>query len=155
MKEPEKDRFWIVARDKPGLLIAMMRALVGDAHMSFEGDLSRCAFSAELAPSPAETPALARHTSHPRQDFVVVPLEQDKMQAILDTILADGRFMKDIIHIQIEKKGRLEFGSYDNFHPDCVVCFHSISTGLLSRLQKSGVIRSWTEPYVGATRWHG
>ena len=155
MREPEKDRFWIVARDKPGLLIAMMRALVGDGYMSFEGDLSRCAFSAELAPSSDETAVLARHTSHPQQDFIVVPLEQDNIQAILDTILTDGRFMKDIIHIQIEKNGRLEFASYDNFHPDCVVCFHGISTGLLSRLQESGVIRSWTEPYVGATRWHG
>lgn len=33
--------FHIVARDKPGLLRAMMRALAGDAYISFEGDLHR------------------------------------------------------------------------------------------------------------------
>ena len=155
MTEPDKDRFWIVARDKPGLLIAMMRALAGDAHMSLEGDLSRLTFPAELAPSVEETSALARHTSHPRQDFLVIPLEPQDVPAILTAILADGRFMKDVTHIQIEKNGRLEFGSYDNFHPECVVCFHGISTDLLNRLKGSGVIRSWTEPCVGATRWHG
>jgi hypothetical protein len=63
--------------------------------------------------------------------------------------------MKDITHIQIEKSGRLEFGSYDNFDPECIVAFSGVSTGLLDRLQASGVIRSWTEPYEGATRWHG
>ena len=155
MNEPEKDRYWIVARDKPGLLIAMMRALAGGSHISFEGDLSRCTFPAVLAPTRDETPALVRHTSHPRQDFIVFPLEHQTVRPILDAVLPNGRFMKDIIHIQIEKNGRLEFGSYDNFHPECIVAFHGVSTNLLSRLPESGVIRSWTEPYEGARRWHG
>jgi hypothetical protein len=155
MGEPEKDRYWIVARDKPGLLLAMMQALAGNAHISFEGDLSKCKFPAELGEAYEETPALMRNTAVPRQDFVVFSLEQHTIRPILDVVLPDRRFMEDIIHIQIEKNGRLEFGSYDNFDPECIVCFHGVSTDLLSRLAASGVIRSWTEPYEGARRWHG
>jgi hypothetical protein len=155
MNDPEKDRYWIIARDKPALLTAVARALAGDAHISFEGDLSRCTFPANLRPKAEETPALVRHTSYPVQDFVVLPLEPDTVKPILKVVLADGRAMKDIIHIQIEKSGRLEFGSYDNFHPECIVAFHGVSLDLLNQLQAKGVIRSWIEPYVGATRWHG
>jgi hypothetical protein len=151
----DKDRYWLVARDKPGLLRAMMRELVGGARISFEGDLARCEFGEQLGPSTEETPALLRHTSYPRQDFVVLPLEPQTVQPILDIVLPDRRYMTDIIHIQIEKTGRLEFGSYDNFHPDCIVCFHGVSPELLNRLQANGVIKSWTEPYEGAQRWHG
>jgi hypothetical protein len=117
MNEPEKDRDWIVVRDKPGLLIAMMRALAGSAHVSFEGDLSRCVFPPELGAEKNETPTLKRHTLVPELDFVVPPLEPHTVQPILGVVLPDRRFMDDIIHIQIEKNGRLEFGSYDNFHP--------------------------------------
>jgi hypothetical protein len=155
MNEPAKDRYWIVARNKPGLLIAMMRALAGDAHIAFEGDLSRCALPPALGPDPSETSTLRRHTLLPRQDFVVLPLEDDTVRSILDAVLPDRRFMDDIVHIQIEKNGRLEFGSYDNFHPECIVCFLGVSTDLLDRLRGNGIIRSWTAPYKGARRWHG
>jgi hypothetical protein len=86
---------------------------------------------------------------------VVLPLEQDTVQPILDVVLPDRRFMDDIVHIQIEKKGRLEFGAYDNFHSECIVCFLGVSTDLLDKLRTNGVIRSWTTPYEGARRWHG
>jgi hypothetical protein len=155
MEQPEKDRYWIVPRDKAGLLVAMMRALAGGASISFEGDLSRCTFPAGLRPTGDETPALRRHTAVPRQDFRVLSLEPETLPQILEVVLKDSRSMKDIVHIQIEKGGRLEFGSYDNFHSECVAAFHGVSTDLLNRLQQKGVIRSWTEPYVGATRWHG
>jgi hypothetical protein len=133
----------------------MMRALAGDAHVSFEGDLSRCVFPPALGPSGNETRALRRQTLTPRADFVVRPLEEDTIRPTLDVVLPDRRFMNDIVHIQIEKNGRLEFGSYDNFHPECIVCFLGVSTDLLDKLRDNGVIRSWTTPYQGARRWHG
>jgi len=155
MKEPEKDRYWLVARDKPGLLIAMMRALAGNGHVSFEGDLSRCAFPPDLGAGSIETPALRRQTLVPELDFVVLPLEPVSVQRILDVVLPDRRFMNDINHIQIERNGTLEFGAYDNFHPECIVCFLGVSPDLLEQLRESGVIRSWTTPHEGAQRWHG
>ena len=48
MSKIENDRYWIVPRDKPGLLVAMMHALAGNTRISFEGDLSRCIFPTDL-----------------------------------------------------------------------------------------------------------
>ena len=156
MAEPPIDRFWLVARDKPGLLIAMMRHLAGDAHVSFEGDLSRCSFSSSLSPSGEETAALRRNTAYPRQAFVVLPLTPESVRPILDVVLPGNRYLKDIIHIQIEKAGEVQFGSYDNFHRDCIVGFPpGVTPELLNQLQSSGVIRSWSVPHEGARRWHG
>jgi hypothetical protein len=155
MSEIEQDRYWVVPRDKPGLLVAMMRHLAGDSHISFEGNLSNCKFPPELSPSSEETTVLRRATSFPLQDFVVLPLTQDTIRPILDIVLPANRFMKDIIHIQIEKASKREFGSYDNFDPECIVCFLGVSVELLETLKQKGVIRSWTTPYKGAQRWHG
>ena len=59
MSEWMIDRYWPIARDKPGLLTAMMRALAGEAHISFEGKLDSCPFPPGLMSSPEETAAQA------------------------------------------------------------------------------------------------
>lgn len=146
--------YWIVARDKAGLLIAMMRKLAGNAHISFEGDLSRCTFPAELRPSTKETDILARNTLEPRQDFLVVSLEHETIQPVLDVILPNNRYLRDIIHIQIEKDGVLQFGSYDNFHKECIVAYSAVPTALLDQMTESGVISSWTVAPPNTHRWH-
>ena len=51
--------------------------------------------------------------------------------------------------------GRLEFGSYDNFHPECIVCLLGVGTDLLDALRDKGVIRSWAISHEGAPHWHG
>jgi hypothetical protein len=150
MPDSLRDRYWIVARDKPGLLRAMMSALAGDAHISFEGDLSRCQIPASLSPSPAELPTLQRQTLVPRQDYVVLPLEPETIQPILSMVLPGNRFMTDIIHIQIDKSGTRQFGCYDNFHPECIVCYSGVPVRLLDDLLRKGVIRSWTVPPADA-----
>jgi hypothetical protein len=109
----------------------------------------------DLQASGHETEALRRQTMFPKQDFVVVPLEVETIRPILDVILPGRRYLDDIIYIQIEQHGVLQFGAYDNFHKECIVCFSGIPTALLARLQESGVIRSWTRPHEGARRWHG
>ncbi|MGH7173881.1 MAG: hypothetical protein ACRELG_26685, partial [Gemmataceae bacterium] len=112
-----REQYWLVARDKPGLLVSMMRALAGEAHISFEGDLSRCRrLFAVPGASTDETEVLHRATIWPMQDFVVLPLEAETIRPILDEVLPEGRVVHDIIHVQIERMGRLEFGAYDNFH---------------------------------------
>ncbi len=134
----------------------MMRELARDARISFEGDLSRCVFPPTLNPSGDETPSLRRHTLSPQQGFVVVDLLPESIRPILDVILPDNRYLDDILHIQIERSGELQFGSYDQFHPECIVGFPpGVTPELLNRLQLSGVIRSWSVPHAGARRWHG
>jgi len=152
--EPPRECYWIVPRDKPGVLIVMMRALAGDAHISFEGDLSRCKFPEQLRLSGEETDVLRRNTTWPKQDFVVIPLEPATIRPILDAVLPGHRCVGDIIHIQIEQHGELQFGSYDNFDRECIVCHSGIPTTLLNKLQASGVIRSWCRPDAGANQRH-
>ena len=48
-----------------------------------------------------------------------------------------------VLHIQIAKHGRLAFGAYDNFHPECTVVFDDVPQGLLDELRQRGVLRSY------------
>ena len=155
MSSIQQDRYWLIARDKPGLLTRMMRFLAGEARISFEGNLSRCKFPLTIASADEEDSILRRQTIEPRQDFVILQLEHDTIRPILDIVLPDNRFMEDIVHIQIEKHGELQFGSYDNFHHECIVCFLGVPTKFLDELAQTGVIKSWTKPFEGAVRWHG
>src|SRR6202050_541428 len=109
---------WAV-KDKKRLLLAMMEALAGDAHLSFEGDLSGFRLMQIAGASDEETTTLKRNTTWPKQDFVVVPLEPEIAPAVLPAI--GGNVPKRILHIQIEKSGHIEFAAYDRFHPECVV----------------------------------
>ena len=77
------------------------------------------------------------------------------MRLILDVVLPENRYKDEIIHIQIEKQGALQFESYDQFHHECIVCFFGVPPKLLEELKQRGIIRSWTTPYEGAARWHG
>jgi hypothetical protein len=132
----------------------MMEHLAGDAHISFEGDLSDVVFPEELGGSSEETEVLKRNTLAPRQDFIVLPLKPDTVEPILKVVLRDYRFQNRIVHIQIEREGRLEFGAYDNFDPDGVVCFCGVPDALLDRLMTNGVLASYMTPAELEARRH-
>ena len=100
-------------RDKRKFLIAVMRELAGDAHLSLEGDLSVTRVLDLAEASGDETAILKRNTTWPVQDFVVLPLETDSIKTIVASI--GGTVPRGIIHIQIEKCNNLELGLYDNF----------------------------------------
>ncbi len=134
----------LVARDKPGLLVAVMRVLAGGAHISFEGNLSRCSgLLAVPGVFTEETQALRRQTLYPVQEFLVLPLESETIRPILAQVLPRRRLVRDIIHVQIERGARLAFGAYDSFHRDCVVCWPPITPEFLEQLRLRGVLRSW------------
>ena len=131
---------WRATHDGPGLLVAVMKALAGGARISFEGDLSRCRLSELPLATSAETPVLERSTLWPRQDFVVLPLEPDIIQPILDRVLPENRVLSDVRHIQIEKGGLLQFGSYDSFSPGCLCCGPAVPIGILDELRLKGIL---------------
>src|SRR6266404_3550080 len=141
-----QDRYWLIARDKSGLLVHMMRFLAGGAHISFEGNLSRCEFPATMPRQTEKESILRRQTVSPRQDFVILALEHDTIRPILDVVLPDNRYMEDIIHIQIEKNGGLQFGSYDQFDKNCIVCFLGVPPKFLDELKQRHIVHSWTTP---------
>lgn len=135
--------FHIVARDKPGLLIAMMRELAGEAFISFEGDLHRIDWNGLNGVEGGKT-SLRRQTLTPELDFVVLPLTAETQPQIWAIVSKVDHLSDDgIIHTQIEHEGRLAFGAYDNFHADCVTASDAVSRRLLDDLKSSGVIRSY------------
>ena len=140
----DRAEYWLQARDKPELLIAMMRVLAGDAHISFEGDLSRAGSLMSIpGASTEETPVLRRNTFVPVQDFVVVPLETTTLPRLIRESSRPDRLTHDVVHVQIEKGGSLEFGAYDNFHPKCIGVSSRVPLSLLHALHRKGILRSF------------
>ncbi|HMI52661.1 MAG TPA: hypothetical protein VK525_14180 [Candidatus Saccharimonadales bacterium] len=135
-------KFWTVA-DKSGLLLAMMEELAGDAHISFEGDFRGLRLLSALGASQEETPALKRNTLWPKQDFVVLPLEPSMSKTIFSAI--GGTIPSAIIHVQIDKNALLQFASYDNFHPECIVFGPGVKQAVLESLVSQGIMRPFTE----------
>jgi hypothetical protein len=129
-------------RDKRKFLIAVMTELAGDAHLSLEGDL-RVTQVLDLAEaSRNETATLKRNTTWPVQDFVVLPLEADLVKTIVASI--GGTVPRGILHIQIEKRGQLELGLYDNFGPDTSFFGPRLTPEFFVRLESEGVLRKMT-----------
>jgi hypothetical protein len=137
-----KGKFWHVS-DKRRLLLAMMEEFAGDAHISFEGDLSALPLSSIPGASQEETGVLRRNTLWPKQDFIVLPLEPSTSKTIISAI--GGTVPNTIIHIQIEKGGTLKFAAYDNFHPQCIVFHSTVKPAFLESLASESIVRPYTE----------
>jgi len=135
--------YLIDARDKPGLLVAFMKALAGNARITFEGDLSNCDFSAFPGAACEPDGAFQRNTGAPRQDYILLPLLEETIKPILAQVLPDGRCVHEIVHIEIEKDGELALSACDYFHPECTWASLS-SEPILRRLKERGVVRSYT-----------
>jgi len=140
MQSPFK--FWKVL-DKRRLLLTLMEELVGAAHVSFEGDLRGLSLSNISGASRTPTAALKLNTLSPKQDFVIVPLEPSMVQEIMVAI--GGTVPRSIIHIQIEKDGQLQFGTYDNFHPECIYFGNAVKEAVIQSLVSQNIVRPYTE----------
>jgi hypothetical protein len=132
------DSLWRAIRFKNQFLLAVMEKLAGDAMISFEGDLSGVRLFDIPGASIDETQVLKRNTLSPRQGFVVLPLEADTVQPILRAV--GGTIPRSIIHIQIAKRDRLEFGAYDRFNPVTLVLGPALDVEFLNFLQKQGFL---------------
>src|SRR5258708_38324924 len=108
-----KGKFWHVS-DKRRLLLDMMEEFAGDAHISFEGDLSTLPLSSIPGASKEDTGVLRRNTLWPKQDFIVLPLEPSTSKTIISAI--EGTVPNAIIHIHIDQPGTPQFAPYGNFH---------------------------------------
>jgi hypothetical protein len=128
-------------RDKRAFLIAAMQELAGTAHISFEGDLSATTVPRLTGASGNETAVLKRNTLFPPQDFVVLPLEADLVRTIIAAI--GGTVSRSILHIQIEKDGRLELGMYDSFDPAASFFGSRLTPEFFDRLSSNGILKEW------------
>jgi hypothetical protein len=133
-----KTKGWKV-RDKARLLSAMMEELEGEAHISFEGDLRALALTSYPGASQQPTDVLKRGTVWPKQDFIVIPLAPSVGKQIIAAL--GGTVPATVLHIQIEKRGVLEFGAYDNFHPECIFFGTAVSQATVESLLASEIIQ--------------
>jgi len=138
--------FWIDPRDKPGLLRAVMEEHAVDSRISFEGDLRGLSFYAWADAQHEETPSLKRQTVEPELDFVVLPLTSSTYPRLWKELIERDHLVNEgIIHVQIERDGKLLFGGYDNFHRDCIVAYSGISQDFLEQLRIKGIIRGYQQ----------
>jgi len=130
-------RCWRV-KNKNRLLFAVMKELAGDAQISFEGDLHELgllSFPGALIEGP-NTLKRCSLSDPPDLDFVILPLETENIKAIIAAI--GGSIPRSIIHIQIGKADKLEFGAYDNFHPECMFFGSALTGPFLNSLVSDG-----------------
>jgi hypothetical protein len=130
-------------RDKRRFLAAALAELAGDAQVSFEGDLSMTSLSDVPGASNDETQVLKRGTLWPKQDFVVLPLEVEMVLPIMAAV--GGTVPRGLIHVQVQKEGRLQLGLYDNFDPNCIFLGPGLTPSFIATLQEVGVLTHWIE----------
>ncbi len=110
----------LVVRHPMKLLAAILDEFRGDGRLSLEGDLSQCDLRGISVVANEPIGVLRRNTLYPQQDFVVLPLDADTPELIKRQILPRVGIRNRVIHLPIEKGGKLVFAAYDPFDPDCV-----------------------------------
>ncbi len=117
----------------------------GDAVMSMEGDLGRCSFDQLEGYKPEPVPPLKKNTlwSTGRHDFAAIPLNETNRRIVIENILPRVGVRNHVDHIEIAQNGIKIFGSYDNFHPECVWLDSSIGEGILPAMLNERIILSY------------
>jgi hypothetical protein len=139
-------RFRLHTKHKPELLFAVMRTLAQeDARISFEGRLSHTELTKMADASLDETEVLKRNTTSPRMDFVVLPLTPATVPEIEKAIVSKVAFKNNagIVHVQIDRQGRLAFVACDHFHEDCVWVSEAVPETFLAELVRNRVLYSY------------
>jgi hypothetical protein len=123
----------------------MLDCFCGDAFISFEGDLSKFDFGQIRDVMSPPTEVLRCQTIWPKQEFVILPVEDDTKTIIQRTILPRIGLRRRVLHVQIAKTGQLEFAAYDCFHPDTVWVSQNVSEVLLQSLISDKAIWSFSK----------
>jgi hypothetical protein len=123
--------YWLVTRDRSGLVAAVLPLLAGDARLVLEGNLSRCRFGSELAPARGG------------DGRVELPLAPGSVRPILD-VISPGALDRDIVRVRIERGETLLFDSdLDDPARGAFLTADGVSEDFLFRLEVIGVIRTW------------
>jgi hypothetical protein len=124
--------------DKRRFVLAAMHALAGEAHISFEGRLGSSKLAELRTASTLESTVLRRNTIQPKQDFLLLPLEAEGVEAIGRAL--GGTVPLSILHIQVEKQGELALGLYDLPKPHIFIG-KVLPPQFMSKLQSEGVVK--------------
>jgi hypothetical protein len=135
-------KYSLVVKKTIELLNVLIEEFCGDAHISFEGDLSTCDLGEIRDVSFEPTAILPRNTIWPQQDYVIVSLEVNTKDILAKRTFPKIGLRKKVLHVMIEKEGKLVFGAYDNFHLDCVG-ISDVDEVLLESLIEKKIIRQY------------
>lgn len=135
--------YYLNVRRPVPFMSSLVEVFCGDAHMSLEGDLSDLRWSGRRQVNPRIEVLLRRQTIWPKQDYAVLPLEEDTLVEIKERVLPVVGLAEKVAHVQIEQHGELVFGAYDEFHADCVWVTSQVGPEFLDRLKKDGCLRSY------------
>jgi len=138
-----KRAFWLDPVDPDELLQCVVGFLAHGSHVVFEGDLSRCDFSAVRPFAAAPAPEVKRETDPSEGEQVVLPLEMETEAHILSQVLTDNRFLDDIAAIQIVRDEEVLFLAGDHFDSECVSVGDSVPEEFLKELVERGVLKSY------------
>ena len=146
------EEYYIDPRDKPGLLLAMMREFVSDSYdsfISFEGRLGKLNFSTLPGALCAKTEIPPGRLSSPL-DIITLPLTEQNLRDIWKELIAKDHLVhQGITHVQIANRGKQIFGGYDNFHRECVFAYSpGVSIEFLEKLKAKGLIRGYEKATI-------
>lgn len=140
-----KTRFWLFPKNKKKLFITLFRELVGNAHIAIEGNINQFDFSSILNKSYIETDIIKSETGNSGASLLILPLEKETAGVILNQLIHKNKFIDEIEAIQIEKNGKIEFLSGDNFHNGCISVGEYFSTDFLENLIATNIIRFYID----------
>ena len=129
--------YWIKARDKLGLLVALMHELASsNSQIILEGDLTIFDFTKienyEIA---------GEYKCDSDTNVISLKLTEDNIKPILKQIQPSGNFAHKIRHIQIRKDDEIQLLVGDNFDNECISVGTLVSLEFLSELKNNGIIR--------------
>ena len=129
---------------------ALVEALAGNAYLSLEGDLSRCAADIERVPGMSRqgTATLRRNTLVPQGDFAILPIEPTTQERIICRILPRVGVHCRVWHVCLQKDDALQFAAFDTFQYS--YAGDAIPEELLKTLVDRGVLRSYQRVENGA-----
>lgn len=132
--------FWLYPRDKPALLLVMIRELSENSHILLEGNLSACDWSAVPG---AVVGIVEPFRSQYGSDAVVLPISEQTTEMIKTCLLPGDIILRDVGAIQIEQAGQVQFMAADHFHHECVSVGSAIGESSLQQLVASGILRGY------------
>ena len=60
-------------------------------------------------------------------------------------VAVGGTVPRSILHIQVEKHGRLELGLYDNFTPKGIFLGPAVTRTFIETMENGGLLSAWIE----------
>jgi hypothetical protein len=134
----------IAVRDCQAFLWQMYKHYEGEAHASFEGQLSSLGLDEIPGASIHATPGL-QSIDGPPSDFRVVPINPATIRMLKTKLSAPAVLGREgsVNHTHLAVGTQPVFEAFDNFHGECSVISRLFPLGLLEAMLGNGILRSF------------